>query len=140
MEYFIGAAVTLAIVYFVNRFIAVSAEEHEEVQITYTQSYVHELLRPFINIYGLVPEQKESQASKYLNKLYTRVVFANNKAYWIEDAVFYVAELNEDGIVQKETAKQVDTMSMSKVELDNIKVIVEKLTEGIGNDSWNAGK
>lgn len=140
MEYFIGAAVTLAIVYFVNRFISVRAEEHEELPLVYTQSYVYELIRPFVSIYGYVTEEKQTQATKHFNNLFIKIVFTEDKAYWIEDTTFYVADLSEDGLVQKDTAKQVDTMSMSKVELDDIKVIVEKLTEGTGNDSWNAGK
>lgn len=140
MEYFIGAAVTLGIVYFINRFISINVSESDEQPLKYTQSYVYELIRPFIDIYGMAIEQKESQSSKHFNSMFIRIVFTEDKAYWIEDTTFYVADLDDDGIVQKDTAKQVDTMSMNKVELDNIKVIVERLTEGSDNDSWNAGK
>jgi hypothetical protein len=44
-----------------------------------------------------------------------------------------------DGKVQKETQKEVDTMSMDKVELKEMLFIVEKLRED-SDDNWGSGQ
>jgi hypothetical protein len=80
---------------------------------------------PFLTFHK---QPKESQLTKHYNKMFLKVVVQGTKAYWIKDNVFYVADVNEDGQVDKENAKQVDTMSMDKVELSNMMEIVEKLT------------
>jgi hypothetical protein len=53
-----------------------------------------------------------------------------SQAYWIRSNVFYTADLNEMGLVDFDSARPVDTMTMSKVQLDKMSFIVEKLTEG----------
>jgi hypothetical protein len=40
-----------------------------------------------------------------------KVMVVSNKAYWIKNNALYVADVVE-GEVQKETTKEVDTMSM----------------------------
>jgi hypothetical protein len=67
-----------------------------------------------------------------------RMIFTEDKAYWIKDNAFYEAKV-VDGEIDKENAKVVDTMAMDKVELDKMIFIVEKLTEGIKNDFGNPG-
>lgn len=84
-------------------------------------------------------EQKPSQSSKHTEKLFTRVVFLEGKAYWLKDGKFFVADV-VDGNVNKEAATEVDTMAMDAIQLNKIKFIVERLTEGKNNDSRNAGQ
>ena len=72
--------------------------------------------------------------------MFTQVVVTKNKAYWIKDNTFLVAPINEDGEIDREAATAVDTMSMSKVQLEEISLIVEELTRGKGYDSGSAGK
>jgi hypothetical protein len=67
-----------------------------------------------------------------------KIMIVKDRAYWIKDNTFYVATV-VDGQVNKETAKEVDTMAMSKVELDEMMFIVEKLRED-NNDSRGPGK
>lgn len=66
-----------------------------------------------------------------------RVAIIDNLAYWISDNAVFVAGINEDGFIDKESARPIDTMGMDKVELDKIGFIVERLTEGNNNDSGN---
>lgn len=80
----------------------------------------------------------DTQSRKHLYESGMRVVIYNDNAYWLQNNIFYTAKL-KNGIVDQETQKVVDTMSMSKVELKEIEYIVYKLTEGIDNDSSNSG-
>jgi hypothetical protein len=88
----------------------------------------------------LVPElrRKVTQATKHNQKTQVRVIFTEEEAYWITNNKLYVAQLI-DGIVDEESTKVVDTMTMDKVQLDRMIFIVEKLTEGLTNDSGNSG-
>ena len=63
----------------------------------------------------------------------------DNQAYWIKDSIFYMADMSNDGGVDKDTTRRVDTMTMDKVQLKKMMFIIEKLTEGLENDSWNSG-
>ena len=83
-------------------------------------------------------EKLETQAFKHNDKQTIRVVIHDNTAYWMQNNQFLSANV-VDGMVDQETAKPVDTMSMSEVELDKISFIVEKLTEGQKNDRGNSG-
>ena len=55
-------------------------------------------------------------------------------AYWIKDNQFYQSNINEQGI-DKENSRVVDTMGMDKVQLDKMLFIMDKLREGINDDS-----
>lgn len=105
--------------------------------VRYSQSHVHNLIAPFMPTNKEMTIQPETQSSKYLDKITIRVVFLENKAYWIKDNKFYVADA-KDHMVDHDSAIEVDTMSMDKIQLDKIKVVVEKLSEGKNNDSRNA--
>lgn len=83
-------------------------------------------------------ERKPTQSSKHVDEMFIRVVFLDQKAYWLKDGKFFVADVI-DGNVDKDAASEVDTMSMDAIQLNKIKYIVEKLTEGKNNDSRNAG-
>jgi hypothetical protein len=61
-----------------------------------------------------------------------------NDAYWIEDNRVYTAKF-EDGIIDQENKKTVDMTTIDKVELDKMIFVVERLTEGLSNDSGNSG-
>ena len=65
-------------------------------------------------------------------------MFVDDRAYWIKDNQFMVAE-TENGMVVNDTSARVDTMAMDSVELDKMVFIVGKLTEGINNDRGDSG-
>lgn len=127
MEYIIGSLVTLFTIFFVNRFIKKELDSNEPMSIRYSQSHIHNLIDPFLPDNVELTLLKPSQSTNYLEEIQTKILFVEDKAYWIKDGVFFVADAI-DHQVDKESAKQVDTMSMSKVELEKIIFIVEKLT------------
>ena len=61
--------------------------------------------------------------------MYTRVVFVENQAYWIKNNTLFVADMDE-GMVDEDTTREVDTMGMNKVQLEKVIHIVDALTEG----------
>lgn len=62
-----------------------------------------------------------------------------SKAYWIADNKVFEAPMSPDGMIEYESASPIDTMALSKVELDKLSFIVEKLTEGNSDDRSNTG-
>lgn len=69
-----------------------------------------------------------SQSKKHISKHMLRVMVIENKAYWVKDSVFFVAEA-DGGNVLHNTAKQVDTLNMSKADIDKMMFILDKLKE-----------
>ena len=62
----------------------------------------------------------------------------DDQAYWVKDNVFYTADMDE-GDVNKNTTREVDTMTMNKVQLDKMMFIMDRLREGTFNDSGGTG-
>jgi len=138
MEYFIGSIVMLAVIVTLrllsNRFFS------EDIpRVNQSQTYIHNLIGPYMLDNEELRKPIVSQTTKHLDKMFVRVVITDDKAYWIQDNIFYVAD-SVDGDVDKSTAQEVDTMAMDKVQLNKIMIVVEKLREGAYDDSWDAGK
>ena len=105
-----------------------------------TQSSKYDLVKPIMQ-FGLMlePTLLDTQATRYHDETSVKVLFTEGKAYWITGTAFYEADINEEGLVEEESTRQVDIMGMDKVELDKMSYIVEKLTEGKRNDNWGSG-
>lgn len=140
MQYFLGSIVTLLIIYFYSAMARKKIDLNVKSNTMYSQSYMHRVLRPLIpnnnELNRMYPIKTQSRLHK--KKTYLRILFMDNKAYWIKDSVFYFAEM-QDGRIIEETTQKVDIMNMDRVELDKMSFIVEKLTEGFGNDNSNPG-
>jgi len=67
-----------------------------------------------------------------------RVIIVEDTAYWIQDNAFYTAPMIND-LISKDSAIQVDTIHMDKVQLDKMLFIMDKLREGISDDSRGSG-
>jgi hypothetical protein len=140
MEFLFGFALALLTIFAARHFI-IDKEiswSRKSLGIRYTQSYIFELLYPSMSYKPLYKTRKPSQSLLNEEKNKQRIIFTDNKAYWIKDNAFYEASLI-DGEVDKTTTKVVDTMTMDKVELDKMIFIVQKLTEGMKNDFGNPG-
>ena len=139
MEYFLGSFFTLLIFIAIN-FLFKDSGKRVFATPKITQSSMFSVVAPYVPY--VYKEKKEylpdTQSRKHLYESGMRVVIYNDNAYWLQNNIFYTAKL-KNGIVDQETQKVVDTMSMSKVELKEIEYIVYKLTEGIDNDSSNSG-
>lgn len=140
MQYIIGS-LTTAILFFVFYKITKPhiAELNKTVSITKRQSYTYDMLKPVLPILEILSKPKlKTQATKFTSKINLRVLVVGNKAYWISENALYSADM-DGNLVDKESAKVVDTMTMDKVELDKMIFIVDKLTEGMEDDRSNPG-
>jgi hypothetical protein len=135
MEYVIGSLVTIATVVIVNRVIVRQLKTQETIPtIKYTQSYKYTILKPYMVDEGYYRHTPKRQSVDYQNRAYTKVVIAENSAYWIKDNNLYTAKV-VDGDVDSETSHPVDTMNMTNLELTKIMMIVETLRGDSDNDN-----
>ena len=80
----------------------------------------------------------KSQSRIHYDKNNIKVIIFDDNAYWIKDNIFYKAPL-VDKLIDKESAEQVDTIHMDKVQLDKMLFIMDRLREGINDDSRGSG-
>lgn len=133
MEYFLGSLITLLIMsYFSKRTQQVVSKKPKSLRLN--QSYIDSLVSQRILDVLLPPEPRNTQSTKHFKKDEVRVIIIENEAYWIVDQTLYVANM-VDGSVDNDTTRKVDTMTMDNVQLEKTQFIVQKLTEGKGNDS-----
>jgi len=81
---------------------------------------------------------RKSQSKTRKAKENVRVIIVEDTAYWIQDNAFYTAPMINN-LISKDSAIQVDTMHMDKVQLDKMLFIMDKLREGISDDSRGSG-
>jgi hypothetical protein len=137
LEYLAGSFVTLTIIFVLNRLLSKKLNETKVFKPRVSQSYLYQFLASYVES-GISKEQK-SQSSEFLNKKYVKVVVLENEAYWIHDNQLFVADYH-DGEVDRLSAKQVDTFSMSSKELEKTRYVVDKLTEGNNENSGSGDK
>jgi hypothetical protein len=133
MEYFLGSLITLLIMSYFGRRSAMIISKPLK-KINHSQSYIDNLISKKILEEFLPKPKKKTQSLEHSKKNEVRVIVIEGEAYWIVEQTLYVAKL-VDGIVDNETTKKVDTMTMNDVQLEKTQFIVQKLTEGKGNDS-----
>ena len=102
--------------------------------IKLSQSYIEELLNKKIIEQFLPMPQKKTQSLEHSHSKEVRVIVIEGEAYWIINQTLYVANI-VNGVVDNETTRRVDTMTMNDVQLEKTQFIVQKLTEGKGNDT-----
>ena len=135
MEFVLGSLITLGIVVTGNLVLRKPLREATETKLRYSQTHIYSLMTPLLDYVPATPKEAgPKQSLKYIQSSYIRVVIVDDSAYWIKDNALYTAEV-VDGTVSKESSRRVDTMSMDKVELDQTMYIVEKLREGLDEDS-----
>jgi len=137
MEFLLGTVFAFLAIFFTRKFIVTQdlIKETYVNSVVYRQSHI-KLLTQAADQYFFMPPPLATQARKILEKSQIRIIFSENRAYWIKNNMFLQADL-VDGEVDDSTTKVVDTMTMDKVELDKMIFIVQKLTEGITNDGGN---
>lgn len=129
---------TLITVAVANKLISKNLASAKIPAVRYSQSHVYALATDLI--FGSAKTIKTpTQSIKYQEEQYTKVVVAENKAYFIKNNTFFVADV-VDGTIDKESTQEVDTMSMDDVELKKMIFIVEALKEGDTDDYWRPGK
>lgn len=136
MEYFAGSIVTLVTMYIVAKLVNHPKNNIKSVKTNFSQSRQYELTADFMPMPA--PKPVVSQSGKHNQSQYTRIFFIGDDAYWIEDNRVYTAKFI-DGIIDQENKKTVDMTTIDKVELEKMIFVVERLTEGLSNDSGNSG-
>ena len=137
MEYFLGSITTLILFLLISKAVFKDLPEDKPVSIRYSQSHIHNLMSPLLPK-NIKFNNKKTQSMNHYNKHNLRVIMIENSAYWVKDNVFYMADL-VSGEVNPETARVVDTMGMDSVELDKMLFIMDRLREGLDNDSGGTG-
>ena len=129
MEFLLGFALAIATVLVFRFFIVKNINESESWSIKYSQTRIHEIIKNYVPEYEFEIKRPITQAQNHKNSMYTRVVFVENQAYWIKNNTLFVADM-EEGMVNEDTTREVDTMGMNKVQLEKVINIVDALTEG----------
>jgi hypothetical protein len=124
MEYLIGAAFSAVLFFGILLFVHKTQSISVDI-IKYRQSHIVHILA--------MTEYEEHDKDEFYDKespekdnIKCKVVFLEDKAYWLDGSEFFVADARGDTIMTK-TKRQVDTMSMSAVELKQIAKVVEAL-------------
>lgn len=73
-------------------------------------------------------QNKTSQIQKLLDKQSVNVAIVNNKAYWVFENTFYMANVS-NGQIDTENAIPVDVFSASKKEAVDLLKILDSLKE-----------
>jgi hypothetical protein len=141
MEYLLGSLLTIFAMLFANKLLNKQIKSVPVTQIVYRQSIIHDILRPFLPTNNELSQKShvKTQSKIHSSQNSLRVLFSEDKAYWIKDNIFYTADLL-NGLVDEETTTRVDIMGMNEVQLKEMSFIVDKLTEGIDDENRYSGK
>ena len=142
MKYFIGGFVTFISLLIINRLsiLILKNINKKNTNIFYRQSHIHKMISNFIIQEKQNKVSPLTQSIKRNRENTIKVIIIDDAAYWIKDNTFYTAVVDEYGVVDKETTRIVDTMTMNSVELDKMLFIMDKLREGLDNDSGSTGQ
>lgn len=135
MEILLGSLLTLTIIMTNNLVLRKPVKKVMNTKIRFSQSNTQALMSDLLSYENeILHEEAPRQSKKFIQQSYIRVVIAEDNAYWIKDNALYVADI-VDGMVDRESSKRVDTINMDSVELEKTMTIVEKLREGLDEDS-----
>ena len=140
MKYIIGSLSTLLLVAPIVYFIFNKIKKINTNKIIYSQSRIHKIISPFLPDVKTIKNIRNSQSKNHIDRTNIKVIIIDNAAYWIKDNAFYMAEMHMDGSVDKDTTRIVDIMTMDSVELDKMLFIMDKLREGLKDDSGGTGQ
>lgn len=101
-------------------------------RIGFRQSMLHHIVKDMLPTNAFIDSQKDRQSKKHRGNAAIKVIQApDNKAYWVENNVFYSAEL-VNGQFDPSSGKPVDTNNMSKKEIDKLLFILDNLNSQNG--------
>lgn len=127
MEYILSTILTVLVAFGIINMLGnkIGISKTKEV---FRQSDKHLVLKHFISEQ---PETriKMSQLQQRFEQDRVRIVSIEDKAYWVKDNVFYVAELTNDA-PDMSTAQPIDTSRMSKDDVDKMLFILDNLGGG----------
>jgi hypothetical protein len=140
MEYLIGSLTTLiAIAVVANMFVTKNLSLPKRIVIRQSQSHLFSLISHAIDTANNKFLPGPTQSTKHYDNSHIRVIFFEDKAYWISNNTFYESNRTDEGGDEKST-KAVDIRGMDTVQVDKMMFIVEQLTRGLKNDGSDSGK
>jgi len=92
-----------------------------------SQSTIHSKVRHLLPTNQKVVKHN-SQSRNFVSERTTKMIAIDDKAYWIRDNRFFVAEII-DGKVNHDTAQEVDIINMPKKDLDKMLFIIDNLKD-----------
>jgi hypothetical protein len=131
-----AAGITLAVLLFLFAYTIYNRPKKNEEPFIISQSMI---LQRYVQNkqYGKNLKIK-TQSRKYHEKMNIKVIIVDDNAYWVKDNIFYTAPMIDEHI-DNDMVQEVDTISMDKVQLEQMLFIMDKLREGIDNDSRSSG-
>lgn len=128
MEFLLGCIVTFILLFITNVYFYIKRYKVNSLfSIRYSQSHIHELIKPLLPQVSIgINSKTKRQSVNHINETHIKVIINKGMAYWIKNNVFYTAEVIE-GQIDKDNARVVDTMGMDKVELDKMLFIIDQL-------------
>lgn len=139
MEYIVGSIVTAILIRIATVLVSRASKKFKMPGLKYSQSHIYSLVKPIAQLKSIIEYKPEATQSRRHNEsTRLRILYDANEAYWISENALFVADM-VDGSVDESSTRKVDTIGMDKVQLDKTIFIVEKLTEGLLNDSGNSG-
>jgi hypothetical protein len=130
MQYFIGSLSTLIILYFAAKiFFSTGNVNNKPNKFRYSQSHIYEIIKPLIPLVKFDSPRPNRQSSNHEERSNLKVIILEDRAYWVKDNTFYVADITDNGI-DKDSTHVLDIINMDKVQLDKIMFIVDKLRDG----------
>ena len=132
MDFLLGTLTTTLVLFIFIVFLINKKNKREPFfLIKYSQSHIHRILSPLLPQVDQISKisNKNNQSGKHLKNTNVRVLIVEGRAYWTKNNVFYVSNI-VDGDIDKDNAQVVDTMGMSKVELDKMLFIIDQLRKG----------
>jgi hypothetical protein len=106
--------------------------------IAYSQSSIHLMIKDFLPKTLYEKPRQQSQSLIHVEKNTVKVIFIEDKAYWVSNNIFYCAEAIS-GSVNIDTTEPVDTTNMSKKDIEKMLFILDNLKNGSNDDSSSAG-
>jgi hypothetical protein len=125
-------AITLSLILFMLAYLIYSKSTNKQKNIGISQSMLQYRYSNITKNSRRI--NVKSQSKNHHDSINLKVIIFDNQAYWIKDNIFYKAPMVNEQI-DKDLVEQVDTISMDRVQLDKMLFIMDKLREGINNDS-----
>ena len=140
MEYLLGSFTTfiLLILFSILFKDSINKNNINKNIIKYSQSHIFMNLKPFLPNMSDIKKIKKTQSLDYEKKTNIKVIILDDYAYWIKQNQFYKA-LVVDNSINSDTTTVVDTIGMDSIQLDKMLFIMDKLREGLDNDSGDTG-
>jgi hypothetical protein len=130
LEYLLGSMITAVTMFLTYRWLQKnSGHMVKPLKIVVSQSNNNELLKKMFTEDQSFPKAT-TQSTKHFDSVSLRILIVDSQAYWIKNNSVFMADV-VNGEVEKDTAREVDTMAMDKVQLNKMMFIVEKLKEGL---------